>query len=75
VDARLGTIEPGKFADLLIVTGDPLARITDTRHGHVVIKAGRVYDPEALFRSVRGRLGPANEPDADWWKGNVRLGR
>jgi len=75
VDARLGTIEPGKYADLLVVTGDPLTRITDTRNALVVIKAGRVYDPDALFESVRGRLGPQGPADSDWWKGNVRLGR
>ncbi len=75
VDARLGTIRQGKYADLLIVRGDPLTEITDTRNAHLVIKAGEVYDPEALFQSVRGRLGPAGEADANWWKGNVRLGR
>lgn len=75
VDARLGTIERGKYADLLIVTGDPLSDITHTRNGHVVIKAGQVYDPERLFDSVRGRLGPGGEADAVWWKGNLRLGR
>ena len=72
---RLGTIEAGKYADLLVVRGDPLTTITDTRNGHVVVRAGRVYDPARLFRSVQGRLGPTGEGDADWWKGNVRLGR
>jgi imidazolonepropionase-like amidohydrolase len=73
VDERLGTIEPGKYADLLIVNGDPLVDITDTRKGHVVVRAGRVYDPRVLFDSVRGRLGPRSSADADWWKGNLRL--
>ena len=75
VDARLGTVRQGKYADLLIVRGDPLTEITDMRNAHVVIKAGQVYDPEALFDSVCGRLGPASEADATWWKGNARLGR
>jgi len=75
VDARLGTLEPGKYADLLIVRGDPLRTITDTRNGHVVVRAGRVYDPRALLRSVRGALGPRTAEEADWWKGNLRLGR
>lgn len=73
VDARLGTVEPGKYADLLIVVGDPLTDITDTRNAHIVIKAGGVHDPAALFESVRGRLGPADEGEADWWKGDLRL--
>jgi imidazolonepropionase-like amidohydrolase len=75
VDGRLGTVEQGKYADLLIVRGDPLTEITDTRNGHVVIRAGRVYDPVALFDSVRGKLGPRGDADVGWWKGNLRLGR
>jgi imidazolonepropionase-like amidohydrolase len=75
MDQRLGTVEQGKYADLLIVRGDPLTEITDTRNGHVVIRAGHVYDPEALVDSVRGKLGPESDAEADWWKGNLRLGR
>ena len=75
VDARLGTIEAGNYADLLVVRGDPLSTITDTRNGHVVIRSGRVYHPDRLFESARGQLGPGSAADADWWKGNLRLGR
>jgi imidazolonepropionase-like amidohydrolase len=72
---RLGTIEAGKYADLLVVVGDPLSTITDTRVGELVIRSGRVYRPVDLFDSVRGSLGPQAADQADWWKGNVRLGR
>ena len=72
---RLGTIEPGKYADMLIVRGDPLTEITDTRNAIYVISAGQVYDPAELFDSVRGQLGPSADADADWWKGDLRLGR
>jgi len=75
VDERLGTVEAGKYADLLVVRGDPLMDITDTRNAHVVIRAGKVYDPEALFASVVGSLGPSSASDAAWWKGNVRFAR
>ena len=75
VDARLGTVEAGKYADLLIVRGDPLTTITDRRYGILVIRSGRLYDPDALFDSVLGKMGPKNEAEADWWKGNLRLGR
>lgn len=75
VDERLGTVEVGKYADLLVVRGNPLQRITDTRNGQVVIRSGRPYDPAELFRSVRGSMGPDGPSDAGWWKGNVRLGR
>lgn len=74
VDARLGTVEAGKYGDLLVVEGDPLSNITDTRNGVFVIKAGKVYHPDRLFDSVRGRMGPESLEEADWWKGNVRLG-
>lgn len=73
VDARLGTIAAGKYADLYIVQGDPLTNITDTRRGLYVVKAGTVYRPDELLESVRGRLGPVSEADAAWWKGNSRL--
>jgi len=75
VGERLGTVEQGKYADLLVVRGDPLTVITDTRNGRVVVRSGRVYHPEELFDSVRGTLGPRSDAEADWWKGRVRLGR
>lgn len=75
VDERLGTVEVGKYADLLVVTGDPLADISDTRRAHVVIRSGRSYDPDELLESVFGELGPRGPDEADWWKGNARLGR
>jgi imidazolonepropionase-like amidohydrolase len=74
VGHRLGTVEQGKYADLLIVRGNPLEEIRDTRNALHVIKAGRVYDPRALFESVRGEMGPDGAHDLDWWKGNLRLG-
>jgi imidazolonepropionase-like amidohydrolase len=75
VGERLGTIEAGKYADLLVVTGNPLVNITDTRNGHVVIRAGRVYDPAKLFESVVGSLGPTSAADAEWWKGDIQFAR
>ena len=40
----LGTIEQGKLADLIIVDGDPLHNIRDTRNIVTVIKDGEVVD-------------------------------
>ncbi len=40
----LGTIEPGKLADVIIVDGDPLKNIRDTRNIVAVIKDGEVLD-------------------------------
>lgn len=70
---RLGTIEPGKIADLFVVNGNPLEDIRNTRNVVHVVKGGRIFDPARLLESVRGRLGPEGVAEADWWKGNVRL--
>jgi imidazolonepropionase-like amidohydrolase len=43
VQDRLGTLEPGKLADLVAVTGDPLADISRMRAVHFVMKEGVVY--------------------------------
>jgi imidazolonepropionase-like amidohydrolase len=67
VGTRLGTIEVGKFADMVVVRGNPLADITNTRNVQHVIKAGDLYDPGALLKSVEGKLGPASEAEAAAW--------
>ncbi len=38
----LGTIEPGKFADIIVVTGNPLFDITALAHVETVVKGGAV---------------------------------
>lgn len=43
-DAVLGTVEPGKIADLLIVNADPLADIKNTQKIEMVIKDGQIVD-------------------------------
>ena len=67
VGTRLGTIEVGKFADLVVVRGNPLADIRNTRNTRYVVKAGELYDPELLLKSVEGKLGPATEAEAAAW--------
>jgi imidazolonepropionase-like amidohydrolase len=37
---RLGTLEPGKLADIVIVDGNPLGDMTAMRRVHTVIKDG-----------------------------------
>jgi imidazolonepropionase-like amidohydrolase len=74
VGDRLGTVEAGKYGDLVIIQGNPLDDITATRNVRLVVKAGRVYRPDDLLQSVRGALGPRGPEDADWWKGDLRLG-
>jgi imidazolonepropionase-like amidohydrolase len=40
---KVGTLEPGKWADLIAVEGDPLADITELERVRFVMKGGRVY--------------------------------
>lgn len=43
---RIGTIEPGKLADIVAVAGDPLANITELENVKFVMKEGVVYKNE-----------------------------
>jgi len=53
----VGTIAVGKRADLMIVRGDPSARIADIANVETVFKGGVGFDSARLFASVRGRVG------------------
>jgi imidazolonepropionase-like amidohydrolase len=54
---RIGSIEVGKDADLVLVAGDPSKQISDIEAVETVFKDGVGYDPAALLASVRGRYG------------------
>ena len=67
VENQLGTIEPGKLADLSIVEGNPLEDIKMAREVRYVLKNGEVYDPQALLTSSEGKIGPSGPDDHDYW--------
>jgi imidazolonepropionase-like amidohydrolase len=46
---RLGTLEAGKLADVVVVDGDPLADITAMQRIHTVIKGGEVVVREGAM--------------------------
>jgi imidazolonepropionase-like amidohydrolase len=48
LEATLGSIEPGKIADLVLVSENPLKDIQNSRKITVVISSGRVFDRAAL---------------------------
>jgi imidazolonepropionase-like amidohydrolase len=56
-DGRIGTLAPGKLADLVIVRGDPSSNISDIENVEVVFKDGVGYDSAKLIESVRGLVG------------------
>ena len=54
---RIGTVEAGKQADLVVLRGDPTANIADVENVEIVFKDGVGYDPAKLNASVRGMVG------------------
>jgi imidazolonepropionase-like amidohydrolase len=52
VDKELGTVEPGKIADLIILDANPLESISNIRRVRSVVAGGRVYDCAQLWQSV-----------------------
>ncbi len=49
---NLGSIEPGKLADLVVLEANPLEDITNTRKIHRVIKGGKLLVPEVILRNA-----------------------
>jgi imidazolonepropionase-like amidohydrolase len=52
VDRELGTVEKGKRGDLILIHGDPLADIHNTRNVDYVITNGTMYHTAELWQSV-----------------------
>lgn len=54
---QIGSIAAGKNADLVVVKGDPSAKISDVENVEIVFKDGVGYDSQKLLESVKGRYG------------------
>jgi len=54
---RIGTLSPGKQADLVVIKGDPSKSIDEIENVETVFKAGIGYDSKKLIDSVRGQVG------------------
>ena len=54
---RIGTIAPGKQADLVVVTGDPAKNISAVENVETVFKKGVGYDSNKLIESTSGMVG------------------
>jgi imidazolonepropionase-like amidohydrolase len=56
-EERIGTLAPGKAADLVVLAGNPAKDIADIEKVETVFKDGVGYDPKKLAESVRGLVG------------------
>ncbi len=54
---RTGTIAPGKQADLVLITGDPSANISDIRNVEMVFRQGVGFDPGQTHQLREGNGG------------------
>jgi imidazolonepropionase-like amidohydrolase len=53
MERDLGRVEAGRLADLVILDADPLASTDHLARAYRVIKAGKVYSPDELMKSIR----------------------
>jgi len=49
---NIGSIAPGRYADFLIIDGDPLRDVRELRKLTTVYRGGVAYDPQALLAQV-----------------------
>jgi imidazolonepropionase-like amidohydrolase len=54
---RIGSIEAGKNADLIVIRGNPATDIKDVEKVETVFKDGVGYDSAKLLNSVKGKFG------------------
>jgi hypothetical protein len=54
---QIGTLAPGKQADIVLIKGDPSQHIADIENVETVFKNGVGYDSAKLIESVRHQVG------------------
>ncbi|GAB2669093.1 amidohydrolase family protein [Kribbella swartbergensis] len=69
--ADLGSVEPRKIADLVVLDADPLKDIRNTRRIHTVVTRGRVISPTARQRMLDEVETAVKEPPT---AGAIRAG-
>ena len=62
----VGTIEPGKVADLVLLDGDPLADINHTRRISAVVLRGKVFQRSELDALLAGVAVMPDRRSNDW---------
>jgi len=56
-DKKIGTVETGKDADLVLIDGDLEKDISNIRKTEIVFKKGVGFDSKKIFDSVKGKVG------------------
>ncbi len=54
----IGSVAPGRYADFLVVSGDPLKNVRDLRTLETTYRGGIAYDPQTLIDQV-----PQHQPE------------
>jgi imidazolonepropionase-like amidohydrolase len=54
---RIGSVAPGKQADLVLLDGDLAKDITVIENPEIVFKSGVGYDSNAIYESLHGQVG------------------
>ncbi|KOG57328.1 amidohydrolase [Streptomyces virginiae] len=63
---RLGTVEPGRIADLTLVDGDPFADFDDLVRVRATVRGGNVRERPALERAFAPSPEPSAADPAHW---------
>jgi hypothetical protein len=71
VDKELGSVEPGKLADLVVLDRNPLTDIRNSTSLRFVMKNGRLYDA----RTLREMWPRTTAPEPVWWERGGLSGR
>lgn len=67
IDRDHGSIDSGKYADLVVVKGNPMTNIRNSRNIQKVMRAGKLYEAKELLEIVKGKLGPASAEEESQW--------
>ncbi|HEX5718687.1 MAG TPA: amidohydrolase family protein [Thermoanaerobaculia bacterium] len=51
-DKEMGTVAPGKLADVILIAGDPTADIKNIRRVVLTVRDGLVFDPAKLYGEI-----------------------